>query len=108
MRAGSLPQWYTELALRPARLASDYLYVSVTQPTITDNGDLVFDKIGLLASCLVSLTDSSFFATGGVTTTFVKDSEVDLTVTWAHGGADTEFGNTLASVGVTIDVKVFF
>jgi hypothetical protein len=108
VRAGLLPQWYTELALRPARLGSDYLYVSVTQPTITDSGDLVFDKIGLLASCLVSLTDASFFATGGIITTFVKDSEADLTVTWANGGAGTEFGNTLASVALTIDVKVFF
>jgi hypothetical protein len=108
LRAGSLTQWYTELALRPARLGSDYLYVNVTQPSLTDSGDLVFDKIGLLASCLFSLTDSSFFATGGITTTFVKDSEVDLTVTWANGGSDTEFGNALASVAVTIDVKVFF
>ena len=68
----------------------------------------MLDKIGLLASGLISLTDSSFFATGGITTTFVKDSEVDLTVTWAHGGADTEFGNTPASLAVTLDVKVFF
>ncbi|HTP60153.1 MAG TPA: hypothetical protein VMM82_14615 [Spirochaetia bacterium] len=108
LRAGSLTQWYTELALRPARLGSDYLYVSVTQPTLTDSGDLVFDKIGLLASCLFSLTDSSFFATGGITTTFVKDSEVDLTATWANGGNNTEFGNVLANVAVTLDVKVFF
>lgn len=108
LRAGALPQWYSELARRPARQGSDYLYLSVTQPTLTDEGNLVFDKIGLLASCLLSLTDSSFFATGGVTTTFVKDSEVDLTVTWANGGPDTEFGNTLSSVAVTLDVKVFF
>ncbi|HUI69322.1 MAG TPA: hypothetical protein VL354_02300 [Spirochaetia bacterium] len=108
VRAGSLPQWYTELARRPARQGSDYLYVSVTQPTFTDDGNLVFDKIGILGSCLLNLADTSFFATGGVTTTFVKDSEVDLTVTWANGGADTEFGNTLSSVAVTLDVKVFF
>jgi len=108
LRAGTLTQWYTELALRPARLGSDYLYVSVTQPTITDSGDLVFDKLGLLASCLFSLTDSSFFATGGIITTFVKDSEADLTVTWANGGSNTEFGNVLANIAVTIDVKVFF
>jgi len=108
LRAGSLPQWYAELARRPARQGSDYLFVSVTQPTLTDDGNLVFDKIGLLASCLLSLTDASFFATGGVTTTFVKDSEVDLTATWANGGPDTEFGNALSTVAVTLDVKVFF
>jgi len=33
---------------------------------------------------------------------------VDLTVTWANGGADTEFGNALSSVAVTLDAKVFF
>ncbi len=108
LRAGGLPQWYAELARRPARQGSDYLFVSVTQPTLTDDGNLVFDKIGLLASCLLSLTDASFFATGGVTTTFVKESEVDLTVTWANGGPDTEFGNMLSTVAVTLDVKVFF
>lgn len=108
LRSGSGVEWYTELARRPARQGADYLYVSVTQPTITDDGTPVLDKIGLLASTLVNLTDSSFFLTGGVTTTFVKDSEVDLTVTWANGGADTEFGNTPAAVAVTLDVKVFF
>ena len=108
LRSGLQPQWYSELARRPARQGQDYLYLSITQPTITDDGNLVLDKIGLLASALVSLTDSSFFATGGITTTFVKDSEVDLTVTWAHGGTNTEFGNTLASLAVTLDVKVFF
>jgi len=108
LRAGLNSPWYTELALRPARLGSDYLYVSLTQPTITDDGTPVLDKIGLSASGLISLTDSSFFATAGIITTFVKDSEVDLTVTWAHGGPDTEFGNAPASLGVTLDVKVFF
>jgi len=108
VRAGLLPQWYPELARRPASLGSDYLFVSVTQPTLTDDGNLVFDKIGLLASCLLNLADTSFFLTAGVTTTFVKESEVDLTVTWANGGADTEFGNTLTSVAATLDVKVFF
>ncbi|HVP18501.1 MAG TPA: hypothetical protein VMU36_05845 [Spirochaetia bacterium] len=106
VRAGTVPRSY--MAGRPARLGSDYLFISVTQPTLTDDGNLVFDKIGLLASCLVSLTDASFFATGGVTTTFVKDSEVDLTVTWANGGPETEFGNALSSVAVTLDAKVFF
>ncbi|HVO39233.1 MAG TPA: hypothetical protein VMV03_09430 [Spirochaetia bacterium] len=102
------PDPTSELLLRPARQGSDYLYVSVTQPTITDDGNPVFDKIGLSASGLVSLTDASFFVTAGIITTFVKDSEVDLTVTWAHGGPDTEFGNAPATVGVTLDVKVFF
>lgn len=105
--AASSP-WFAELALRPARTSSDYLYLSVTQPTITDSQHPVFDKIGLLATCLVNLADSSFFATGGVVTTFVKDSEVDLTVTWANGAGDTEFGNVLAPFSATVDVKVFF
>jgi hypothetical protein len=97
-----------ELAGRPGRQAPDYLFVSLTQPTVTDNGDPVFDKIGLTASCLLSLADLSFFASGGITTTFVKDSSVDLTVNWAHGGQGTEFGNTPAAVSVALDVKVYF
>ena len=108
VRAGLLPQWYPELARRPASLGSDYLFVSVTQPSLKDDGNLVFDKIGLLASCLVNLADTSFFLTGGITTTFVKESEVDLTVTWANGGTGTEFGNALTSVAATLDLKVFF
>ncbi|MGD0725180.1 MAG: hypothetical protein ABSB63_06405 [Spirochaetia bacterium] len=100
--------WYAELARRPGRQAPDYLFVSLNQPTVTDNGDPVFDKIGLTASCLLSLTDLSFFASGGITTTFVKDSSVDLTVNWAHGGEGTEFGNTPSAVSVALDVKVYF
>ena len=100
--------WYTELARRPGRQAPDYLFVSLTQPTVTDNGNPVFDKIGLTATCLLSLTDLSFFASGGITTTFVKDSSVDLTVDWAHGGNGTEFGNAPSTVSVALDVKVYF
>jgi len=100
--------WYAELARRPGRQAPDYLFVSFSQPTVTDNGDRVFDKIGLTATCLLSLTDLSFFASGGITTTFVKDSSVDLTVDWAHGGNGTEFGNSPSAVSIALDVKVYF
>ena len=37
VRGGSLAQWYAELAPQAAA-GSDYLYVSLTQPTITDDG----------------------------------------------------------------------
>jgi hypothetical protein len=100
--------WYAELARRPGRQAPDYLFVSLSQPTVTDNGDPVLDKIGLTATCLLSLTDLSFFAGGGITTTFVKDSSVDLTVNWAHGGDGTEFGNAPSALSVVLDVKVYF
>jgi hypothetical protein len=105
---GESQGWYAELARRPGRQAPDYLFVSLTQPTVTDNGDPVFDKIGLTATCLLSLTDLSFFASGGITTTFVKDSSVDLTVDWAQGGYGTEFGNAPSTVSVALDVKVYF
>jgi hypothetical protein len=105
---GESDGWRKELGLRPARQAADYLFASLTQPTVTDNGDPVFDKIGLTASCLLSLADLSFFASGVITTTFVKDSSVDFTVNWAHGGADTEFGNAPSAISFAIDVKVYF
>ena len=107
MVAESAP-WYAELGRRPGRQGADYLFTSLSQPTITDNGHPVFDKIGLSASCLVNLTDLSFYAMGGITTTFVKDSSVDLTVSWAHGGADTEFGNVPSALSMILEVKVFF
>jgi hypothetical protein len=102
------PAWLAELARRPARQGRDYLFVSLTQPTITDSGDPVLDKIGLRASTLVNLTDRSFFAQAGITTSFVDDSSVELGVDWAEGGADTEFGNTPARVAGTLTVRVFF
>ncbi|HYW85517.1 MAG TPA: hypothetical protein VFB30_19855, partial [Spirochaetia bacterium] len=49
--------WYAELARRPGRQSPDYLFVSLSQPTVTDNGDPIFDKIGLTATCLLSLPD---------------------------------------------------
>jgi hypothetical protein len=100
--------WFAELARRPGRQAADYLFVSLTQPSLTDNGDVIFDKIGLTGTCLVNLTDFSFFAAGGITTAFVKDSSVDLTVRWAHGAGDTEFGNVPAALCVALEVKVYF
>jgi hypothetical protein len=100
--------WLAELARRPGRQGADYLFVSLTQPSLTDNGDPILDKIGLTASCLANLADLSFFLTGGIKTSFVKDSSVDLAVSWAHGGADTEFGCVPSALSVALDVKVFF
>jgi hypothetical protein len=93
---------------RPGQQGADYLFLSLSQPTITDSGHPVFDKIGLQASCLLDLTDRSFYLTGGITTTFVEDSSVDLSVSWAHGGQNTEFGNALADLTATLAVRVFF
>ncbi len=100
--------WYSELARRAGRQGADYLFINIEQPSITDNGDPVFDKIGLSASCLLSLTDLSFYLTGGISTTFVKDSSIDLSVSWANGGKDTEFGNTPSALAATLEVKVYF
>jgi len=100
--------WYPELARRPARLAEDYMFVSLTQPTITDDGNPVLDHIGLSTSCIVSLTDLSVLVRHGITTTFVKDSSVDLLVTWAAGDSNTEFANLPAAVGAELQVKIYF
>ena len=100
--------WYGELARRPGRQASDYLFASLTQSTITDSGDAVFDKIGLGLSCLVNLVDGSTYATGDISFTYVKDTSVDLTCAWAAGGDDSEFGNTQAKLSLGLEVKVFF
>ena len=102
------PAWLTELARRPARQAKDYLFVSLTQPSITDSGNAVLDKIGLRGSGLVSLTDLSFFLQAGITTAFVEDSSVELAVAWSQGGSGTEFGNSPASLSGTLTVRVYF
>jgi hypothetical protein len=96
------------LAGRPARQGTDYLFVSLTQPSVTDSGHPVWDKIGLRASTLVSLTDQSFFLQAGVITSFVVDSTVELGVSWADGPARTEFGEVPAYLSGTLTVRVFF
>ena len=106
--AAPSPAWLAELARRPARQGKDYLFVSLTQPSITDSGNPVLDKIGLRGSGLVSLTDSSFFLQAGITTSFVVDSSVELGVAWAQGGTGTEFGNSPASLSGTLTVRVYF
>jgi hypothetical protein len=93
---------------QPGRQGADYLFLSLSQPNITDNGHPVFDKIGLQASCLLDLTDRSFYLTGGITTAFVEDSSVDLTANWAHGGSGTEFGDFPADLTVTLIFRIFF
>jgi hypothetical protein len=86
----------------------DYTFVALTQPTITDDGNPVFDRIGLTTSCILSLTDLSVLVRHGITTTFVKDSSVDLSVTWAAGGVNTEFGNLSSAVRAELQVKIYF
>ncbi len=100
--------WYAELSRRPARLGEDYLFVSLTQPGITDDGNPVLDHIGLSTSCLMSLTDLSMLFRHGLSTTFVKDSSVDLAVTWAAGGEGAEFGNLPSALGAELTVTVYF
>lgn len=100
--------WYAELARRPARLGTDYLFLSITQPSVTDDGYPVLDKLGFLATCLLNLGDLSFFSTAGITTAFVKDSAVNLTATWAEGSTESEFGNLPAAFSATFDVIVYF
>ncbi len=100
--------WYTELARRPGRQGRDYLFASLSQPTFTDTGDPVFDYIGLSATCLVNLEDASFYFFGDLALTFVKNSSVDLTVAWAQGGSESEFGNAPTKLCLGLEVKVFF
>jgi hypothetical protein len=102
------PAWLAELARRPARQGKDYFFLSLTQPSITDSGDPVLDKIGLRASGLLSLTDLSFFVQAALITTFVTDSSVELGLTWASGGGGTEFGNSPTAISGSLTVRVYF
>jgi hypothetical protein len=100
--------WLAELARRPARQGKDYLFLSLAQPSITDSGDPVLDKIGLRGSCLMSLTDLSFFLQAALLTSFVENSSVELGLNWAQGAGSTEFGNSPASVSGSLTVRVYF
>jgi hypothetical protein len=45
---------------------------------------------------------------GDLSLTFVKNSSVDLTIAWAGGGVDSEFGNAPTSLSLGLEVKIFF
>jgi hypothetical protein len=100
--------WLGELARRPARLGRDYLYASLRQPSITDSGDPLLDKVGLSASCLVNLTDLSLYASGGLSLGFVDDASIDLSAAWFAGDDESEFGNAPNSLSLKLEMKVFF
>jgi hypothetical protein len=100
--------WRTELARRPARQGADYVFLSLTQSSLTDDGNPVFDHLGFSTSCLLNLADMSLLMRHGISTTFVQDSAVDLLVTWAAGKADSEFGNLLSAASVELQVKVYY
>jgi hypothetical protein len=97
-----------QLAARPARVSPDYLFASLRQPSITDSGDPVLDKIGLSASCLMNLADLSVYATGGISLGFVDDSSIDLSADWFSGNDESEFGNAPTSLSLRLEMKVFF
>jgi hypothetical protein len=100
--------WYAELMRRPGRLASDYLFLSLNQPSVTDDGNPVLDTIGLQGSCLLDLVDRSFLATAGITTSFVTDSTIGASMSWAQGGATSEFGNMPSRLTAALEMKVYF
>jgi hypothetical protein len=93
---------------RPARVALDYLFASLRQPSITDSGDPVLDKIGLSATCLMNLADLSFYASGSVSLGFVDDASIDLGADWFSGNTESEFGNAPNSLSLRLEMKVFF
>jgi len=96
------------LAQRPARVGRDYAFLSVTQSSITDNGHPVFDHIGLSSSLLLNLTDLSLFVRHGISTTFVEDSALELSVTWAAGGQDGEFANLAPALSAELGLKIYY
>jgi hypothetical protein len=100
--------WAPELGSRPGRQASDYLFVSISQPSITDSGDPILDKLGLSATCLVNLVDGSSYTSGNVDIALVKNSSVGLGANWAQGGDDSEFGNAPSALSLDLEMKVFF
>jgi hypothetical protein len=96
------------LAARPGRLGKDYAFLSLTQSSLTDNGHPVFDHLGLSSSLLLNLTDLSILARHGITTSFVKDSTVDLSVAWAAGGRASEFANLVPAVSAELALKIYY
>lgn len=102
------PAWYGELARRPGRLGRDYLFISLTQTSITSSGHPVLDKIGLSASCLANLTDRSYWYSVGMGIGIIDNSSIDLSSTWATGGSESEFGNAPEKIGFSLKMSVFF
>jgi hypothetical protein len=96
------------LAVRPGRLGKDYAFLSLTQGSITDNGHPLLDHVGLSSSLLLNITDLSMLARHGISTAFIGDSAVDLSVAWAAGGESSEFGNLVSAVSVELELKVFY
>jgi hypothetical protein len=102
------PTRLAALGQRPARVGRDYAFLSVTQSSITDSGHPVFDHVGLYSTVLVNLTDLSAFARHGITTTFVEDSALELSVAWAAGGEDGEFANLAPAVSAELALKIYY
>ncbi len=98
----------SQMGLRPARVGRDYAFLSVTQSSLTDQGHPLFDHIGLFSTLLLNLTDFSVFVRHGISTTFVEDSSLELSVAWAAGGRDGEFANLLPLASAELALKIFY
>jgi hypothetical protein len=96
------------LGRRPARVGRDYVFLSVAQGSITDSGHPVFDRIGLSSTVLVNLTDLSALMRQAITTAFVRDSALELSVAWAAGGKDSEFASLVPAVSGELALKIYF
>jgi len=101
------PETYA-LALRPGRVAKDYLFASIRQSSITDSGNPILDKIGLSGSCLVNLQDGSLYASGGISLGFVDDASIDLGADCFAGDRESEFGNIPTQISLRLSMTVFY
>ena len=98
----------TLMALRPGRLGKDYAFLSLTQSSITNSGHPLFDHIGLSSSLLLNITDLSMLVRHGITTSFVEDSAVELSVAWVAGGQAGEFANVAPALSAELALKIFY
>lgn len=105
--ASSQP-WLTELADRPSQLCQNNFFFSLVQPTFTENGNPFWDYIGLSTNCLLNLTDLSFLFLTTLTTTYIKDSSIDLRLSWAHGNKDSEYGNMAYNYSIALISRIYF
>jgi hypothetical protein len=56
----------------------------------------------------MNMTDLSFLLTTTLTTTFVKDSSIELRLNWAYGDKESEFENLITDLTLDLIVKVYF
>ena len=99
--------WIPRILELSGKLARQYLFISLTQPTLTQDNSFT-DKIGFDLSVLINLEDLSLLIKNGLQFYPVENLLSELSIYWTLGDEYSEFMNNMSNFAALLKFEIYF